>query len=406
MNMRILSVALVLLSIGISGKGQIRDFEKLPSVGWRFRINAPIISSPIISDNSVYFAGLDSTVYALDLASGKLNWKLKTNGEIRSTVAISGDKLFLAGGNGILSCINKLDGKVLWRNVFDPTAVFLAERRYDFADYYHSSPVIHNDVIFLGTANGKMSAYKIGDGSLIWSFRAGDIIHNTPVVINDKLYFGSFDGNVYALSITSGEIVWKFKSVGQQYFPRGELQGSPAAGMNTVIIGGRDYNTYALDAREGFANWNRKFAGGWALSSTYKDSVVYIGTSDDRLLLALDAGSGRERWKTDVKFNIFGNCVFTSSMVYVGTIWGKVYGIDKKTGNIRWGFSTDGHKANHDKYFKADDQYRDDIGQTLKAPVQWVAAEYSMGGVFSTPAISNDVMVITTTEGTVYGLKR
>src|SRR5688572_2556382 len=124
MNIRTLSIALVFMSFCIPGRGQVHDFDKLPTVSWRFKINAPIISSPIISDNAVFFAGLDSTVYALDLASGKQSWKLKTNGEIRSTLVVSGDKLFLAGGNGVLSCINKIDGKVVWRNVIDPTAVF------------------------------------------------------------------------------------------------------------------------------------------------------------------------------------------------------------------------------------------------------------------------------------------
>lgn len=406
MNIRLCSFFLALLTISFSAAAQTRDFDKLPAVSWRFRINAPIISSPIISDNAVFFAGLDSTVYSLDLASGKQNWKLKTNGEIRSTLAAHGDKLYLAGGNGVLACINKADGKIAWRVVVDPTALFLAERRYDFADYYHSSPVIHNDMIILGTANGKMCAYKLNDGSLVWSFQAGDIVHNTAAVLGDKVYFGSFDGHVYALFASTGALAWKFKSVGQQFFPRGEMQGSPAAGMNTVFIGGRDFNTYAINARDGFANWNRKFLNGWALSSTYQDSVVYIGTSDDRVLVAIDAVSGRERWKTDVKFNIFGNCAFSSSMVYVGTIWGKLYGIDKKTGQVKWGFATDGHKVNHDKYFKADDQYRDDIGSILKAPVQWIAAEYSMGGIFSTPAVSNDAIVVTTAEGIVYGFRR
>lgn len=406
MNTKKISFAFTFLLVCATTFGQIRDFDKLPSVSWRFRISAPIISSPIISDNAVYFAGLDSTVYSLDLATGKLNWKVRTNGEIRSTLAIAGDRIYLAGGNGVLSCINKKDGKSVWRTIVDPTAVFISERRYDFADYYHSSPIVQDDVIYLGTANGKMSAYRANDGSLLWSFKANDIIHNTPVLFDGKLYFGSFDGYVYAVTAATGELVWKFKSVGQQYFPRGEMQGSPAAGMNSVFIGGRDYNTYALNAHEGFANWNRKFTGGWALSSTYKDSVVYIGTSDDRLLLALDAATGREKWKTDVKFNIFGNCVFSNSMVYVGTIWGKVYGIDKKTGTIKWAFATDGHKANHDKYFKANDQYRDDIGTIIKSPAQMVDAEYAMGGVFSTPAISNDRIVITTTEGIVYGLQR
>jgi len=383
-----------------------QDFDALPATAWKYKVNAPIISSPIISDGLAFFGALDSTVYAVDVATGALKWKLKTNGEIRSTVTIAGNNIYLAGGNGVLSCIDKVSGKPVWRILFDNNALFIGERRYDFADYYHSSPLIHENVIYLGSGSGKIQAFTADKGELLWSFAAGDIVHNTATIFGDLLYVGSFDGYLYALNRQSGALVWKFKTVGQQYFPDGEVQGFPAAGLGAVYFGSRDYNLYAIDQRGGYARWNRKFEGGWALSNTIKDSVLYVGTSDDRLLLALDALTGREKWRTNVKFNIFGGCAFTPSLVYVGTLWGKLHAVDRKTGAIKWSFATDGYNAHHLKYFKPDDTYRDDIGSVLKSPAHFIAAEYRMGGIFSTPAISGDMMVVTSSEGIVYGLKR
>lgn len=408
--MKNLVLLYVLLFVSLLLKGQSNsttdDFLKTPTTQWRFKSKLPIFSSPVISDGLVYFGGLDSTVYALELTTGSVKWKLKTNGEIRSTLAINGDKIFLVGGNGVLSCIDKKTGKPVWRSLFDNTALFLAERRYDWADYYHSSPVINDNTIYFGSGNGIMNAVKAETGEVIWSFQAGDIVHNTPVVDQANIYFGCFDGYVYALNRHNGSLVWKFKSIGQQYFPKGEMQGSPAIGQGSVFIGSRDYNFYALSSKGGYSNWNRKFQAGWALSATVQDTVVYVGTSDDRILLALHASDGTELWRSPVKFNIFGGCAFTTKLVYVGTIWGKLYGIDRKTGAVTWSFATDGYQANHLKYYKADDTFRDDIGSILKSPPQWIGAEYQMGGIFSTPAISGDWMVVTTTEGTVYGLKK
>jgi eukaryotic-like serine/threonine-protein kinase len=406
MKIRFIISCLVISITSFGQKQNTNDFDKEPSVAWRFRINQPIFSSPVISDGLVYFGGLDSTIYALELSTGNTKWKLKTNGEIRSSLSVFNDKVYLLGGNGVLSCIDKITGKPAWRTVFDNTALFLGERRYDWADYYHSSPVISNNIIYFGSANGKINAVKAENGEVIWTFNAGEIVHNTPVVYQDKIYFGCFDGHVYALNIHTGALVWKFKSVGQQFFPIGEMQGSPAAGAGSIFIGSRDYNFYALNANGGYSNWNRKFQGGWALSATVKDTVVFVGTSDDRILLALDARDGRELWRANVKFNIFGGCTLSDNTVYVGSIWGKLFGIDRKTGAIKWSFATDGYKANQRKYFKPDDTFRDDIGSILKSPPQWIGAEYKMGGIFSTPAIHGDWLVITTTEGTVYGLKR
>lgn len=396
----------VFITLHFPGYSQVEpDLEKLPTVQWRFKTNQPIFSSPVIDGENVYFGGTDSTLYALKLTTGAVVWKYKTSGEIRSTLKILNDNIYLLGGNGILSCFHKNTGNIVWQRVFDNTATFIGERRYDFADYYHSSPLIHNNVLYFGAGNGVVSAVKADTGELLWSFKAGDIIHNTPVVVKDKLYIGSFDGHVYALNIFNGQLIWKFKSVGHQYFPMGEMQGSPAAAFGTVLIGSRDYNFYALNANLGYAKWNKKFEAGWALSASVKDTVVYVGTSDDRILLALDLRNGQELWRRDVKFNIFGGCAFTNKMVYVGTIWGKLFGLDQKTGDIRWVFETDGYRTNKSRYYKPDDTFRDDIGKILRSPAEFIGAEYKMGGIFSTPAISNKWMIVTTTEGMVYGLR-
>ena len=375
-----------------------------PTVQWRFKIKQPIFSSPIASEGVAFFGGLDSTIYALDIQTGAQKWKLRTNCEIRSNLVLHNNQLYLAGGNGVLSCIDKNSGKRLWSAVFDSNAIYLSERRYDFADYYYSTPLIHNNVIYIGNGSGLMQALKADNGEPIWSFKAGDIIHSTAVVLRDKLCFGSYDGNVYALNINDGSLAWKFKSVGQQYFPKGEFNSSPAASQNTIFIGSRDFNTYALNINGGFTNWNKVF-NAWAPSYTVRDTVVYVGTSDDHLLLALDARNGREIWKTNVKFNIFGNCTLTPSLVYVGTIWGRLLALDTRTGVVKWTFSTDGFTANHEKYFKSDDTYRDDIGSILRSPIEWIAAEYKMGGIWSTPLVVGERIIVTTAEGTVYCLR-
>lgn len=392
----------VLLSV--FGFASLTIDAQTKTVAWRFKIKQPIFSSPIASEGVAFFGGLDSTVYALDIQTGQLKWKLRTNGEIRSNLLLHNNLLYLAGGNGVLSCIDKNSGKPVWRTIFDNNALYLAERRYDFADYYHSSPIVHNNVLYIGSGSGLMQAFKAENGELLWQFKAGDIIHSTPVVVKGKLCFGSYDGNVYALNISDGSLAWKFKTVGQQYFPKGEINTSPVANNNTIFIGSRDFNTYAINASGGQANWNKVFLA-WAPSYAANDTVVYVGTSDDRLFMALDARNGHEIWKIDAKFNIFGSCAITKTSLYVGTIWGRLLAVDPKTGNIQWSFETDGFKANHDRFFKKDDSFRDDIGSILRSPIEWIGAEYKMGGIWSTPLVIGDKIIVTTTEGIVYCLK-
>jgi outer membrane protein assembly factor BamB len=398
--------ATVFTSAMAQRQGNTPAIARTPSVAWTFSVPTPIVSSPVIADGLVFFGAEDSTWYALELATGKLKWKLPTRAPIRATPLVYQGQIFLAGGNGVLASADERTGAVSWRIVFDQTAQFMGERSYDFADYYHSSPAMDNGILYLASGNGVIGAYRSTTGELLWRYQFNDIIHGTPLIVGDKVVVGCFDGSVYALNKANGLPAWKFKTAGHRYFPKGEVQGVLSTDGRRIFVGSRDYNFYAIDANSGQAAWTHVYPNGWAMSSVVSDTVVFIGTSDDRVVVAADTRSGHEYWRTDVKFNIFGAGAAASGDVIFGTIWGKAYALDRNTGKITWTFATEGYRSHHLTYFDDKDTFRQDIGSILRSPYSWINAEHRMGGIFSTPAVSKDLIVLTTTDGRVYALKR
>jgi outer membrane protein assembly factor BamB len=378
----------------------IPDFDDLPKTKWEFKTARPLFSSPVISGKLVYFGGNDSVLYAIDIESGKEEWKFQTKGEIRSNVCIESDCLYLNGGDGTIYKLNKLDGKMQWK--FETKG----EKKYDFADYFHSTPVLFKEVLYFGSGDGSFYAIDANNGKEIWKFKTGNVVHTTPAISNGKLFFGSFDGNVYALDLQKGKLLWKFKTVGHQYFPTGDVQGSPTVFKNLVFIGARDYNFYALDQKKGFCHWNKAFAQGWALNSIINDSVLYIGSADERVLIATHPDSGTELWKIDMEFLVFGNNAYSETMLYVGTTNGRLHGIDKFTGKIVWNFETESFHNNWQKYFKPDGSYRDDIYSIIKSNEQFLDVECELGGIFTTPVIHRNCIFFTSSNGTLYCLER
>ncbi len=399
----------LLLSFSSFSEGQVQevkrnatipDFKELPKTKWQFRTGASLYSSPVVSKGIVYIGGLDSILYALDLNSGKEKWRFRTKGEIRSNVCISGDHLYLNGGDGVLYALNNLTGEVYWR--------FLTgdEKKYDFADYFQSTPILKNGILYFGSGDGNFYAVNSNSGVLVWKFTTGNIIHTTPAIENNKIFFGSFDGNVYALDILTGKQLWKFKTVGHRYFPKGEVQGSPCAFKGLIFIGARDYNIYALDQDKGYCHWNKSFTRGWGLCNNIHDSILYIGSADERVLISADPETGKEFWNIKMEFLVFGNNAYSDSMMYIGTTNGKLHGISLKSGKKLWSYETDSYQQNRLKYFKPDDSYRDDIYTIIKSNEQFLEAECELGGIFSTPYISEDLIIFSSTNGKVYCLMR
>lgn len=376
------------------------DFDEIPKIKWEFKTSKPIFSSPVISENKVYFGGNDSVLYAIDIESGIEKWKFRTNGEIRSNVCIDGDYLYLNGGDGTIYKLEKLTGKTVWK--FNTKG----EKKVDFADYFHSTPALFNQTIYFGSGDGYFYAVDSKKGKQIWKFETGDVVHTTPAISNGKLFFGSFDGFVYALDLQKGKLAWKFKTVGHKYFPTGDVQGSPTVFKNLVFIGARDYNFYALDQEKGFCHWNKAFFRGWALNSSINDSVLYIGSADERVLIAAHPETGAEFWKTNMEFLIFGNNAFSETLLYVGITNGKLQAFSKLTDKYIWSFETKTYKKNRQKYFKPDGTYRDDIYSIIKSNEQFLDVECELGGIFTTPVIHGNYLIFTSTNGRLYCLEK
>jgi eukaryotic-like serine/threonine-protein kinase len=405
---RVLALVFVMAGITLAFAREIpaeknpssEDFMEVPTIKWTFKTKAPLFASPIVNGNLIYIGGLDSILYAIDMETGQEKWRFRTQGEIRSDICIGNDRLYLNGGDGKLYALNKSTGKLQW------TFQTKGERKYDFADYFHAAPVWKDGMIYLGSGDGYLYALNADSGTCIWSFYAGDIIHTTPAVDNDKIFFGSFNGYIYALAKANGELIWKFKTVGHRYFPQGEVQGSPAVSNNLVIVGARDYNVYALDQNSGFCHWNKAFARGWGLSNQIQDSILYTGTADERILIASDPETGKVLWNIEMEFLVFGNNAYSNNLLYIGTTNGKLHGINKLTGEKLWSFETETYRNNRSGYFKPDGTYRDDIYTIIKSNEQFLEVECELGGIFSTPYVSRDNIVFSSTNGTLYCLKR
>lgn len=388
------------LNLLAQNSGAVADFQTLPKTKWFFNTKAPIYSSPVVADGSVFVGGTDSILHVLDLNTGKEKWRFRTMGQIRSTVCLGPERLYLNGGDGNLYALDQKDGRVIW------TFKTKGERKYDFADYFHSTPVLQNEAVYFGSGDGYFYSVRASDGKLLWKFKTGDVIHGTAALSGDGLFFGSFDGFVYALNKANGSLLWKFKTVGHRIFPKGEVQGSPTVFDSIVFVGARDFNVYAIDMKKGYCRWNKAFTVGWGLCNSVCDSVLYIGTADERRLIAADPATGEEIWNKPMEFLVFGNNAYSNSMLYVGTTIGKLHGIDRKTGAKTWTFITESYQQSAGRYFKSDDSYRDNIRSIIKSNEHFLEVEEELGGIFSTPWISNDAIVFTSTNGRIYCLKR
>lgn len=296
-----------------------------------------------------------------------------------------------------------------------------------------SSAAIANGTIFVGSTDQNLYAIDLETGNQKWNFATEGPVVSSPAVSDRTVYFGSYDGNFYAIDAASGKLKWKFQTGGERRFAGKHLHGlqpveesmpdpwdfylsSPAVWDGTVYFGSGDGNVYALDAASGKLKW--KFQTGDVVHSSpaIASGTLFIG-SWDSYLYALDAGTGKEKWRFKTgddpvihnHVGIQSSPVIADGVVYIGCRDSNLYAVDANTGKQKWFFSTKGSWVNNSPVVYRGKVY---FGQSL--PGLFHAVDAATGAlsfsldtkvpVFSSAAIASGVLYFGTFDGKLTAL--
>jgi polyvinyl alcohol dehydrogenase (cytochrome) len=154
-----------------------------------------------------------------------------------------------------------------------------------------------------------------------WAFGFPGVLaaNAQPVIVAGRVYVGSDNGIVYSLSAATGCVHWYFQApaavrAAPTIAPRSDAPGSPYV----VYVADRAANVYALDASSGELLWKTKVEDHPAARITgspqFYAGILYVPVASSEevvgggidyecckfrgSLVALDAASGRQVWKS------------------------------------------------------------------------------------------------------------
>lgn len=185
-------------------------------------------------------------------------------------------------------------------------------------------------------------------GGVLWLVRTQGPVRSTPAVAGGRIYFGSSDGNVYAVDL-EGRTIWTANT-------GAAVSASPAVTGGSggrVFVQNRKGLVLALFAADGKVLWRTQtgddipldwgYENGdvWVSSPAVVDGTVLVGSGDGHLY-ALDAASGKGKWRVETGGRIRSSPAVADGTVYVGSLDGSVYAADLATGALKWRFDTEG----------------------------------------------------------------
>lgn len=218
--------------------------KKKNTVSTEYRASAGVVRHGDV----VYFGTYDAQLIAVSLTSKSILWEKTLSSEVLSEGSYAAGKLVIQTSDGWLSVLDAETGDTQWRAKEDLPSLTVRGT---------SAPVIADGKVIAGFASGKLKAYSLQDGNLLWSYEVGkpegryeierlSDIDGRLVVENGVVYAVAYNGTLAALSIENGRPLWQRSipsSVGVAV--RGELL--VAVDMTSKVI--------ALNAKNGTEVW-------------------------------------------------------------------------------------------------------------------------------------------------------
>jgi outer membrane protein assembly factor BamB len=360
-------------------------------------------------------------LYALNALSGAIKWEYKTKGAINSTPLVAKGKVMFLSYDGFFYALNQSDGNLLWKfktggeSVLNVKDYYNGSFKPDFWDFYLSSAVSNDNLVYFGSSDSNIYALDIKTGEKIWNYKTGGSIHSTPAISNNSIVVGSWDSNVYCLDATTGTEKWSY-ATGKDtdtYIWLG-IQASPSIDNEIVYIGSRDAKFYAFNLKTGDTLWSKdEFDRSWMPSTAAIDKEnIYTGSSDSFNFYSINKKTGTINYATKTNAYTFSSPAIDNEMGYIGSTNGRLYGIELASGDIKWEFETIGVKTDTINIF--DDRGVMDV-ERYKALTKNITdmpalsslldnAFINVGAILSSPVISNQVIYFGSSDGYVYAI--
>jgi len=316
-----------------------------PDVAWVAEMNAPLRSSPVIRDNTVYFGAHDAHIYALDVETGERKGAFAVNGVI---------------------C---------------------------------SDPIVTERSVIFGSEDGHIYAVDRALNRKQWSYNTGKSIVSSPAVLNDMAIFGSDNMNVYALPLVGNEPRWKFQTWGP-------IRGSLASLGGLVIFGSHDHRIYAVDP-QGNRKWVCTTNDKVDAAPILHNNIIIMG-SLDRHIYAVEVETGMQIWRRVMDECITTAAAAFEQRLYVGTADGRITCLDFRTGVVKWRYDA-GSQISSDLvlqdgrlYFGCGNGAFYCLDVRRQEPV-W--RHMAFDSIVTRPAIIGDLVIVGSVDGCVYALR-
>lgn len=288
------------------------------------------------------------SIRAFDAATGEKQWEVPTGRIHTSSPTVVDETLYINSGDfespKRVHAVDTTSGEEQWTHEFDAGERIRSSPTVTDGSVYATAEIATDEK---GETDVAVHAIDAATGEQQWAvtIKLSALGYSSPAVVDGTVYHhseteGGTELELFAFDAETGERKWAV--------PTCSMTGSPTVVDGTLYHSNRfDGGVVARDASTGEELWRTerdvhpRFGPAVADGTVYATSVgsaVYGTTNDPGSVFAVDAASGELEWEHDTG-EARGSPVVDADTVYVPS-WGdeRIYAIDADEGTEQWHF--------------------------------------------------------------------
>lgn len=270
-----------------------------PVVEWEYQAAGVVRTAPILVDGIIY-AGQSAmspqypgVILALRASDGTLVWTHPTSAGLTAAFALVNATLYAVDDNGNVYALDAATGTERWR------IALRGNQPYQFA-WYGALLAVDGRLI---VSSGSQQAVAASNDAIFVSHPSQEWIEGEP--------------RVSAISLDDGTVLW-------------DVHGYPETSQGGI---------FALAVDDGELRWIHSSSPSY-LGPAYAGGIVYYGEVNPTAMVAVDAATGDEIWRSVVsdggKWRGIASPAVTGDAVLAGTTSGDLVSVDRHSGKLSW----------------------------------------------------------------------
>lgn len=274
-------------------------------------------------------ASPDGTIIATDL-QGKILWQIQFKQGLRSGVTLNkdGSMAIVSDSKANLIALDRSTGNKIWQKQL-PSQVL-------------SPTIIQENRIIALSNSGVVNGIALQSGDIIWQFATQNpnlTVRGTasPILLdNETALISTADGRIHAVNVQTGVPLWSRRisnAQGASEIDRlADIDATPVFDNQMLYLVSYSGQLLGIDMASRQVNFVKEIAS--LKSITVDDSQIYA-TSLSGKVFALDKFTGNENWQSEtLAYRGLSNPAVSKNQLFVGDGLGYLHVFDKHTGNL------------------------------------------------------------------------